>query len=173
MSETKLHNGTPVPFPTVSPNHTEGNSARKIELIVLHSTGGSYTSAVNWLCNEESGVSAHFVVKRDGTLVQLVSTDDIAWHAGKSSWHGISVRNSVNAVSIGIEMEHIDGQQDWPEAQVETVAQLTAALLAEHHLTIERAVGHLDVAPRRKVDPAHFPWPEFRARVGALLKEHK
>ena len=66
-----------------------------ITTIVIHATdGGSLTGNVWWLSGGHSHASAHYVVARDGSIVQLVHLSDIAWHAG--NW-------KVNRHSIGIE----------------------------------------------------------------------
>ena len=73
-----------------------------INTIVIHATdGGSLVGNVWWLSGGHSHASAHYVVARDGSIVQLVHLSDIAWHAG--NWR-------VNCHSIGIE------QYDQPES---------------------------------------------------------
>jgi N-acetylmuramoyl-L-alanine amidase len=138
-----------------SPNRRPRPAGARILVVVLHSTGGWFAGAVSWLRNRRSKVSAHFVVSRKGQVEKLVPLSDVAYHAGRAEWRG---RGDVNAVSIGIEMEHFDGRQDWPPAQVQAVAWLVA--------TLQRAypgvavTSHAEVArPRgRKVDPQAFPW---------------
>lgn len=108
MSEYKiiggmLHiGGTRVSFKE-SPN--VGGACRPT-LIVFHDTasGLDEKSPINWLTNPAAKASAHFVVARDGSITQLVSTDRTAYHAGKSVYDGKHVNNSVNTFSIGIEI---------------------------------------------------------------------
>ena len=101
-------------------------------------------------------VSAHLLVRRDGEVVQFVSLNDRAWHAGRSSWQG---REACNDYSIGIECE---GADDIPytEQQYTTLRGLLPLLLAAYPaITRERIVGHSDVAPGRKTDPGQsFDW---------------
>lgn len=98
-------------------------------------------------------VSAHFVVRRDGELLQFVSCDDRAWHAGRSNWRG---RGNCNDWSIGIELEGLEGQT-FEAAQYRQLARLLRVLSARY--PIEEAVGHEHVAPGRKGDPgAGFDW---------------
>jgi AmpD protein len=101
-------------------------------------------------------VSAHLLVRRDGTLVQFVSFKDRAWHAGKSVWLG---REACNDYSIGIECEGTD-ELPYEEAQYATLRALLPMLLEAYPLiTRERIVGHSDVAPGRKTDPGpSFDW---------------
>ncbi|MFZ4873513.1 1,6-anhydro-N-acetylmuramyl-L-alanine amidase AmpD [Janthinobacterium sp. Mn2066] len=95
-------------------------------------------------------VSAHFLVRRDGALVQYVSTDQRAWHAGTSTFEG---RPQCNAYSIGIEMEGSDFQPFQPE-QYRVLVALTAALAQRYGLAQVR--GHEHIAPGRKTDPGPF-----------------
>jgi len=68
--------------------------------IILHWTaGGPGHTSVDWCKNPESNVSYHFVICRNGDVVQMVSLDNVAWHAGKSEWKG---QKDLNKNSIGI-----------------------------------------------------------------------
>ena len=107
-------------------------------------------------------VSAHFLIRRDGELVQFVPCELRAWHAGVSSWKG---RERCNDFSIGIELE---GADDIPyaSAQYTVLAALLQAL--KRRYPIEAAVGHSDVAPGRKTDPGPaFDWDRLARMVGA------
>lgn len=161
MSEISIPGRGQVPFPKESPNH--GGPLVDPTIIVLHSTGGNYPGCYNWMMEKRAtgNVSAHFVVTRSGSIIQLVSIHKQAWHAGVSAWNG---REGCNAFSIGIEQEHIDGKQDWPEAQVQATAALVKALLKACP-TINKTVGHFDIAPGRKIDPKGFPWEHYRDLV--------
>ncbi|MFM2086061.1 MAG: 1,6-anhydro-N-acetylmuramyl-L-alanine amidase AmpD [Pseudomonadota bacterium] len=102
-------------------------------------------------------VSAHFFVRRDGALVQYVSTDQRAWHAGTSTFEG---RPQCNAYSIGIEMEGSDFQPFQPE-QYRVLLALTAALARRYPLAQVR--GHEHIAAGRKTDPGpFFDWDAYQ-----------
>lgn len=102
-------------------------------------------------------VSAHFLVRRDGKLVQFVPCAKRAWHAGESSWKG---RNRCNDFSIGIELEGT-GDEPFTTPQYRRLAALTRALQARY--PIRDIVGHSDIAPGRKTDPGpHFDWARYR-----------
>jgi N-acetyl-anhydromuramoyl-L-alanine amidase len=105
-------------------------------------------------------VSAHAVVRRDGTITQYVPFGMRAWHAGHSEYNG---RSGCNDFSIGIELEGTD-QTPYTDAQYETLATLVRALLTSYPtLSAEHIVGHCDVAPGRKTDPGPaFDWPRWR-----------
>ena len=106
-------------------------------------------------------VSSHFLVRRDGALVQFVSCNARAWHAGVSVWRG---RERCNDYSIGIELEGSD-TQPFEAAQYAALAALTRALEARYALT--DMVGHCDIAPGRKTDPGpFFEWPRLRQLMG-------
>jgi len=103
-------------------------------------------------------VSAHFFVRRTGDLVQFVSCDARAWHAGVSSWQG---RDRCNDFSIGIELEGCD-DRPFEDAQYASLDALAAILARRYPLSC--ATGHSDIAPGRKTDPGPcFDWSRLRA----------
>ena len=67
-------------------------------------------------------VSAHLLIRRDGEIVQFVSFNDRAWHAGKSAWQG---REACNDYSIGIECEGTD-EVPYEAAQYATLRRAAA-----------------------------------------------
>ena len=155
----------------LSPNHDERPPGTEITLVVLHSISlprGTYRGdAIERLfCNtldpashplfaELAGlrVSAHFLVRRDGGLVQFVPLEKRAWHAGVSSWRG---RERCNDFSIGIELEGTDDSAFTGE-QYARLAGVTKSLLEQ--FPIRDIAAHSDVAPGRKTDPgAGFRW---------------
>ncbi|WP_431191957.1 1,6-anhydro-N-acetylmuramyl-L-alanine amidase AmpD [Rubrivivax gelatinosus] len=98
-------------------------------------------------------VSAHFVIRRGGELLQFVSCDERAWHAGRSSWRG---RENCNDWSIGIELEGLEGER-FETPQYAALARLLAALAPAYPLA--EITGHEHVAPGRKLDPGPgFDW---------------
>ncbi|MFC3150811.1 1,6-anhydro-N-acetylmuramyl-L-alanine amidase AmpD [Litoribrevibacter euphylliae] len=105
-------------------------------------------------------VSAHFFIKRTGEVIQFVSTEERAWHAGKSEFLG---RENCNDFSIGIEMEGTDDQA-YEHAQYLSLVQVTKTLMMAYpNLTPQRITGHSDIAPGRKTDPgAAFDWEYYR-----------
>jgi N-acetylmuramoyl-L-alanine amidase len=84
-----------------SPNCTKSRQ-KDIDTIVIHYTGGeTLDGAVSWFMNKTAQASAHYIIGRDGEIVQMVLNEDTAWHAGKSQ---LDDRKSVNQFSIGIEL---------------------------------------------------------------------
>jgi N-acetylmuramoyl-L-alanine amidase len=144
-------NGEPVEY-RGSPNHGSQIIPR---LVVIHYTGdNSLEGALSWLCSPKSGVSAHLVIGKDGTVYQLLPFNIQGWHAGRSAYDG---ENQVNGFSVGI--ENVGLGDDWPPDQIETNRAVVAAL--KNYYPIEDVVGHEDVAPGRKVDPGpNFPWDQ-------------
>lgn len=107
-------------------------------------------------------VSAHFLIRRDGEVIQFVSCNKRAWHAGVSSWRD---RIRCNDYSIGIELEGSD-DDPFTDVQYAKLAELTRALQAAY--PIEDIVGHSDIAPVRKTDPGPcFDWQKYRNLIGA------
>ncbi|HEX5803528.1 MAG TPA: 1,6-anhydro-N-acetylmuramyl-L-alanine amidase AmpD [Azospira sp.] len=98
-------------------------------------------------------VSAHFLIRRDGELIQFVSCDARAWHAGASVWNG---RTRCNDFSIGVELEGCDDLPFEP-VQYRRLCELIEALRQRYPLT--DVAGHCDIAPGRKTDPGPcFDW---------------
>ncbi len=158
-----------------SPNCDARPPGCAIELVVLHCIsvppgrfgGGNierlFTNALDTgahpACAPLAGlrVSAHFVVERSGALVQFVSCDARAWHAGASAWDG---RTRCNDFSIGIELEGSEFEP-FTAAQYATLEPLQRALWAAY--PIRWARGHSEIAPGRKTDPGPlFDWTRIQ-----------
>jgi AmpD protein len=154
-----------------SPNFGPRPAGSSIDLLVLHSIslppgvyGGDaverlFTNTLDWDAHpyyqqiRGAQVSAHFFIRRDGALLQFVSCDARAWHAGRSSWRG---RGNCNDDSIGIELEGLEGER-FESAQYEALAALAAAVA--QHYPIRYVAGHEHIAPGRKLDPGPgFDW---------------
>ncbi|MEG3126505.1 1,6-anhydro-N-acetylmuramyl-L-alanine amidase AmpD [Pantoea cypripedii] len=104
-------------------------------------------------------VAAHCLIRRDGELVQYVSFDERAWHAGVSQFEG---RENCNDFSMGIELEGTD-TQPYTDAQYATLQAVTALLMQHYPLTAERITGHSNIAPERKTDPGPaFDWERYK-----------
>lgn len=107
-------------------------------------------------------VSAHFLIRRDGALVQFVSCQRRAWHAGVSEWQG---REHCNDFSIGVELEGADDIA-YQSAQYALLVRLVRALRRRY--PIADVVGHSDIAPGRKSDPGPaFDWSRLARLIAA------
>lgn len=147
----------------VSPNFGPRRDGFRADMIILHYTGMETGDAAEaWLCDPASEVSSHYLVHEDGRVVQMVRESDRAWHAGKSSWRGVT---DINSCSVGIEIVnpgHVYGYPDFPACQIDAVIALCTDIAQRHAVTPERVLGHSDVAPGRKVDPGErFPWGQL------------
>jgi AmpD protein len=162
-----------------SPNFGPRPPGACIDLIVVHSIslppgvyGGDeverlFTNTLDWDAHSYfqqirgMQVSAHFFIRRDGALMQFVSCDERAWHAGRSSYRG---RENCNDDSIGIECEGLEGET-FEAAQYEALAAVCAAI--GQHYPIRHVAGHEHIAPVRKMDPGPgFEWAELQRELG-------
>jgi N-acetylmuramoyl-L-alanine amidase len=154
-----------------SPNHEERVLAT--DILLIHYTGMPSTAeAIERLCDPEAKVSSHYVVDEDGNILQLVPEARRAWHAGVSSWEGVT---DINSRSVGVEIGnpgHGYGYPDFPEPQLAAVIALCRDLMERHRFRADRVLAHSDVAPLRKWDPGEkFPWERLhRAGVGAWVE---
>ncbi len=128
-----------------------------IDAIILHSSDGHEEGDVATLTGTDPAVSSHWYVTKDGRYWHFVQDSDTAYHAGVVD----DVLHS-NAATIGIEQEHIDGAEEWPDALVRATANLIAFLRQRHgpHLSV---LSHASVARPvgRKVDPKDYPWGDL------------
>jgi hypothetical protein len=139
-----------------SPNYD--NRQGQIEGITLHTGEGTRASDLGWLCNRESGVSAHYYVCRDGTIYQLVPDVCRAWHAGHA-WG--------NDCTLGIETEHKQGQ-DWPSVQVQALDRLCRHLIGLYDIPASGIVAHRWLTPARKIDPTDWTDQELEQWIPGL-----
>ena len=111
-------------------------------------------------------VSSHFLIERTGHLVQFVSTEHRAWHAGESEYYG---RTTVNNFSIGIELEGMD-DDIFETEQYNTLAALSGALIKAYPKIRNNSIaGHSDIAPGRKTDPGTgFDWLRYKKSISNL-----
>lgn len=144
-----------------SPNFNARPEGTVVDTIVLHHTASSTTtSCVRWFENPEARASSHYVVGKDGSIIQMVNTFYRAWHAGVSKDH--QGRENVNNFSVGIEIVNKgDGVEPYPAAQVLAV-RLLVGYLARHHFRgqIRTVISHEYIAQPlgRKNDPILYPW---------------
>lgn len=143
--------------------YTATSQDSRIQFLVLHYTFGNFESSLKTLT--QGPVSSHYLVDvNPPRILQLVDESQRAYHAGVSSWKGIS---GLNASSIGIEIVNAGERPspnglvwtDYPSEQIDVVITLIKKIVTEHKISPERVLGHSDIAPGRKVDPGpKFPW---------------
>jgi N-acetyl-anhydromuramoyl-L-alanine amidase len=158
-----------------SPNQDERPAAEPVRLLVVHAIslppgqfGGDgverlFTNSLDPAAHpyyrdiHALKVSAHFFIRRDGRVIQFVSTARRAWHAGLSSWRG---RERCNDFSLGIELEGCD---ELPFAPIQYIRLARLIRVLRRNFTIEDVVGHSDIAPDRKTDPGPcFDWSRLQ-----------
>ena len=168
-----------VPSPNFGPRPAGPDG--QVSLVVVHAIslppgrfGGPeveqlFTNALDWQAHpyfealRGLRVSAHFFIRRQGEVVQFVSTRDRAWHAGESQWRG---RQACNDHSVGVELEVLEGDAFEP-AQYSALQRLLRALAREHPLS--DVAGHEHIAPGRKGDPGPgFDWSSLAPTLGEL-----
>jgi N-acetylmuramoyl-L-alanine amidase len=149
-----------------SPNFGSRHGTVSPSLIVLHYTGMACgQAALERLCDPDAEVSAHYLIHRDGAVVQMVRDEDRAWHAGAGAWCGLG---DVNSRSLGIEVVN-DGFQPFPMAQMRALETLLAVLMARWSIAPVNVIAHADMAPDRKEDPGpRFDWRAL-ARQGLAV----
>lgn len=167
-----------------SPNFDERPIGQEIDLLVIHNISlppgefeGNYVQAFfsNQLRQDDHAyfkeiahlkVSSHLFIRRDGEIWQFVPFTKRAWHAGQSFFAG---RENCNHFSIGIELEGTDSIPYTP-AQYYRLAQVTSLLMQHYPITLDRIVGHCEIAPERKTDPGpSFDWQHYKKLVCELL----
>jgi len=167
-----------------SPNFNQRPNGIEVDLLVIHNISlppgefsGNYIEQFFTNCldhslhpffNEIEGVkvSAHLLIRRDGTLIQFVPLNQRAWHAGQSSFHG---RENCNDFSIGIELE---GTDNCPYTDEQYVALARVTNEIRHYypkITDDNITGHSDIAPGRKTDPGQaFDWVRYRSLIQGM-----
>lgn len=162
-----------------SPNQDERPQGSAIELLVIHNIslppgefGGAdiarlFTNTLDTSTHpyyaqlEGLRVSAHFLIRRGGEIIQFVACRRRAWHAGASEWRG---RVRCNDFSIGIELEG-DDNQAYTDAQYGALGRLSRRLCRSYPIC--DITGHADIAPQRKTDPGpHFDWTRYFSSIG-------
>lgn len=160
-----------------SPNCDQRPAGAEIDVLVVHCIslppgryGGSYIEQL--FCNSldpaqheyfaqicHLTVSAHFLVRRDGALIQFVPTHLRAWHAGECAYRD---RKNVNDFSLGVELEGTDDTA-FTDVQYGVLGELTGVLMRAYPaLSTSGLVGHSDIAPGRKTDPGeYFDWERY------------
>src|SRR5262245_13356673 len=153
-------------------NHFQPGDIGRVRMVVLHSTAARGPGDYNYLRQGGSAarpVSIHYYIDKAGNISQMVPDKDIAWHGGASAWtvDGRAV-NGCNPISVRLELEDLNtGRDPYPQAQYNAALELTRFLVAKYKIPRRQLVRHLDIAPKRKTDPAGFPWERFVAEVYA------
>ena len=120
--------------------------------------------AINKLINQNSKVSSHYFIKKNGEILNMVPDLYKAWHAGISTWKNY---NSLNKYSIGIEIHnpgHNNKYDKFTKKQIHSILKLSKFLIKKYNIKSKFILGHSDISPDRKNDPGEkFPW-EFLSK---------
>ena len=144
-----------------SPNYSKkSRDLKDIKFIIIHYTGmRKEASAIERLCNVKFKVSAHYFIKKNGSVLNLVPPLYEAWHAGKSGWKNFKF---LNRYSIGIEIQnsgHDNKYENFTQKQIISTKKLLKCLINKFNVKSKNILGHSDIAPNRKKDPGEkFPW---------------
>ena len=138
---------------------TTNFNIRKPNFVILHHTAqNSCEQTLRTFTTAKSQVSAHYVICKDGTTHHMLNDYLRAWQAGVSRWGNLT---DINSSSIGIEIDN-NGFEPFTDAQINSLIQLLATLKKSYGIPAANFIGHLDIAPGRKVDPnIRFPWKKL------------
>jgi N-acetylmuramoyl-L-alanine amidase len=134
---------------------------RKPNYVMIHHTAQNSTDhTVRTFHNQKVGVSSHYVIGRDGKIIQMVNDYYRAHHAGAGRW---GTDTDLNSSSIGIELDNNGTTDPWPDVQIQALIQLLSYLKESYKIPQANFIGHMDYAPTRKIDPSRFPWDKLAA----------
>jgi len=132
---------------------------RKPNFVIIHHTAqDSLAQTIKTFHSTKAGTSAHYVISRDGKVVQMVNDYLRSNHAGVSKW---GKDTDLNSSSIGIELDNNGTTDPWPDAQINSLLKLLATLKKNYNIPAANFIGHSDIAPKRKPDPNNFPWKKL------------
>ncbi|MFZ5622736.1 MAG: N-acetylmuramoyl-L-alanine amidase [Pseudomonadota bacterium] len=146
------------------PPGTRGRNGQPVIGICYHIAEGGRGSVESWFGSAQSQASSHFLICRDGSLVQFVAEEDAAWTQGDTqavTWPLYDRAVNPNLQLIGIEHEGYHNQP-WTEAMYQTDVALTLHLCERFAIPPRRPylLGHheLNGKTRRNCPGPHFPW---------------
>ncbi|QNK62866.1 N-acetylmuramoyl-L-alanine amidase [Pedobacter sp. PAMC26386] len=131
---------------------------RKPNFIIIHHTAMTSTEGtIRAFTKKETQTSAHYIVGRDGKVVQMVNDYLRANHAGVAKWGN---EYDLNSCSLGIELDN-NGNEPYSDAQMNSLIALLTSLKKKYNIPVSNIIGHSDIAPKRKQDPNKFPWKQL------------
>ncbi|KMS82213.1 MULTISPECIES: N-acetylmuramoyl-L-alanine amidase [Streptomyces] len=137
----------------------------RVDRVVIHVTQGGYASAVKVFRDPGHGAAAHYIVRKDGRVTQLVRELDVAFHAGNRQY---------NERSVGIEHEgFVEDASSFTDEMYAASARLTAAICERYGMPVDREhiIGHVEVPGTDHTDPGRFwDWDRYIRLVRAARK---
>lgn len=165
-----------------------------LDMVIIHHIGSkdgklySVSGTIAWFTEEklhlnpktkkiENRVSAHYIIPRQTyetqtDMIALVKNEEVAYHAGESSWtiNGVT-RSSINNYSVGIELEGDGNLVEYTDFQYTRLAELLRELMEKYGIPEANIVGHEDIAPGRKIDPGRlFDWKRVRTDIAPKVQ---
>lgn len=132
---------------------------RKPNYVLIHHTAQTSTAqTVQTFQLERTQVSSHYVIGRDGKVIQMVNDHLRAHHAGAGRWGNDT---DLNSSSIGIELDNNGTTDPWTDVQIDALLLLLSQLKEKYNIPQANFIGHMDYAPTRKIDPYLFPWKKL------------
>lgn len=132
---------------------------RKPNYVMIHHTAqDSLAQTVKTFHSAKAGVSSHYVIGRDGKIVQMVNDLYRGHHAGAGKWGNDT---DLNSSSIGIELDNNGITDPWTDVQINALIKLLSYLKDTYKIPQANFIGHMDYAPTRKNDPSRFPWKKL------------
>ncbi|MDY6407632.1 MAG: N-acetylmuramoyl-L-alanine amidase [Pseudomonadota bacterium] len=152
--------------------HKGTKQPTEIDQLIIHC---SFETDIERVLKEKNYAGAHYVIHRDGTILQCVDESRRAYHAGISSWAEVlGGADNINAHAIGIEVENptFGSTTEYTPEQMDSLIRLSKSIIARHHIKPHNVIGHSDVSPDRKADPGVlFPWRKLaEAGIGIFPK---
>ena len=159
-----------------------GGTTGKVRVVIIHTCEGAYAGCWGWLAKKESGVSAHYVVKEDGSeITQLVKEKDKAWHIAakyKNSLNGGKYAelegSSGNNFTVGIEHAGFGNQKAWSPNLIDQSAKLVCDITRRNDIPRDKfhIVGHGQLQPYNRTDPGpNWPWATYFTKINAACGE--
>lgn len=132
---------------------------RKPNYVMIHHTAqDSLAQTIKTFHNAKAGVSSHYVIGRDGKVVQMLNDLYRGHHAGAGKWGNDT---DLNSSSIGIELDNNGTTDPWKDEQIDALIALLTYLKQTYKIPQANFIGHMDYAPGRKIDPSRFPWKKL------------
>ncbi|PCC72191.1 N-acetylmuramoyl-L-alanine amidase [Nannocystis exedens] len=161
-----------------SPNYSArpAGTAGQVKMVIIHTCEGNYSGCWGWLVNSQAGVSAHYVVKEDGSEIsQLVRESNKAWHIGATYDCDLNAKKecglegyNCNNFTVGIEHAGFASQKTWNSNLINQSAKLTCDITKAHAVPRDKyhIVAHAQLQPYNRTDPgAAWPWTTYLNKV--------
>jgi len=152
-------------YPEVYKASPNQSGTIKPKYVILHHSSGSHDGTRSWILNAASKVSYHYLIAADGSLTQFVYDKKRAWHAGRSSWKGVS---GLNGHSIGSSFYGDTNKRTPSAAEIDSAAKKCKYLMDKFNFGIDNILTHEMIAPNRKNDTSAATYQMVIDRIKKL-----